>query len=213
MKIYLSSPRYHWISPYTILEHIFFWKPWSEAFREKYSEDTQPYPEWVETASEYLMPISKGIQWILNKIHPEINYIKIDGYDTWSMDHTLSPIIHKMLVQLREHKHGYGMIDDEDVPKHLRSIYAFPPTPWEWDGNAEARYNWVLDEMIWTFEQLASGDGDSQFYDHSEVDPNEKDINVQISKMKVDREGLNAHNARIDNGLRLFGCYFRSLWD
>ena len=35
----------------------------------------------------------------------------------------------------------------------------------------------------------------------------------QIGKTKIDTVGLNAHNARIDNGLRLFGKYFRTLWD
>ena len=30
---------------------------------------------------------------------------------------------------------------------------------------------------------------------------------------KFDQEGFNAVNKRIDNGLRLFGKYYRSLWD
>jgi len=30
---------------------------------------------------------------------------------------------------------------------------------------------------------------------------------------ELDREGLKAHNDRIDNGLKLFGKYFRTLWD
>ena len=213
MKIYQGKPRYHWISPYTILEHIFFWTDWSEAFCEKYTKDSVPYPEWVETAANCLMPISKGIQWVLDKIHPELNYVKIDYYDTWSMDHTLSPIILPMLKQLKATKQGYGMIDDEDVPKHLQSIYALPSDPWEWDGNAEARYEWVLDEMIWAFEQLCDNKSDDQFYDHSEEDPNEKDLMKQIRQMKIDHEGLKAHHARIQNGLCLFGKYFQTLWD
>ena len=38
-------------------------------------------------------------------------------------------------------------------------------------------------------------------------------LNDQISKIKVDHEGLDAHNERIKNGLRLFGKYYRTLWD
>jgi hypothetical protein len=105
------------------------------------------------------------------------------------------------------------MIDDEDVPKHLRSVYAFPDEPWEWDGNAEARYDYVLNEMIWAFEQLSNDDSESKFFDHSEVDDKDKDIMNQVRKIKIDTEGLKAHNDRIQNGLTLFGKYFRSLWD
>lgn len=213
MKVYLSKPRYHWISPYTILEKIFFWAPWSDGFQEKYTKDTTPYPEWVDRWSDRLMPISKGIQWVWDKIHPPVEVIKIDYWDTWSMDHTLSPIILKMLIQLKATKHGFGFIDDEDVPKHLRSIYAFPDEPWEWDKNAEARYEWVLDEMIWAFTQLADDNSEDKFFDHSAVDEKEKDIMSQMNRIKIDHEGLKAHNDRINNGLKLFGKYFRTLWD
>ena len=201
MKVYLGKPRYHWISPYTMLEKVFFWREIN------YDEPL------IDKLADMLTPISKGIQWFLDKVHPQIDYVKIDYWDTWSMDHSLSPIILPMLKQLKASKHGYGMINDEDVPKHLRSIYAFPDSPWEWDGNAEARYEWVLDEMIWAFEQMVDEDSEKQFYDHSEEDPNEKDFLKQMSKMKLDYVGLKAHNERIDNGLRLFGKYFRSLWD
>jgi hypothetical protein len=30
---------------------------------------------------------------------------------------------------------------------------------------------------------------------------------------KVDHNGMNKHNERINNGLRLFGKYYRNLWD
>lgn len=201
MKVYLGKPRYHWISPYSILEKVFFWR--------EINYDEPVIEKWANR----LLPISRGIQKVWDFIHPQVDYVKIDYWDTWSMDHTLSPIILPMLKQLKATKHGYGMVDDEDVPKHLQSIYAFPEEPWEWDGNAEARYEYILDEMIWTFEQLCKDDHESQFYDHSEEDPNEKDLMKQINKMKVDRVGLNAHNDRIDAGLKLFGKYFRTLWD
>jgi hypothetical protein len=57
-------------------------------------------------------------------VHPEIKIIKIDKWDTWSMDHTLSPIILPMLKQLKEVKHGAPNVEDEDVPEHLRSTSA-----------------------------------------------------------------------------------------
>jgi hypothetical protein len=49
--------------------------------------------------------------------------VKIDPWDTHSMDDTLAHVIHPMLVQLAEYcgRHGgCAMVDDEDVPIHLR---------------------------------------------------------------------------------------------
>lgn len=224
MKVYFNKPRYHWISPYTILDYIFFWTDWSKCSRDKgiHSLDEQrkyvSHPLWVEKVSDYLQPVSKGIQWVLDKIHPQITYVKIDYWDVWSMDHTLSPIIHPMLKQLREVKHGSARVDDEDVPEELKSTSA-PPKESEYDvdENWHKRWDYVLDEMIWAFEQLNNDDHEQQFWhQHGELDLDELKNNrtVKWSKeAKVDWDGLKAHNERIDNGCRLFGKYYRGLWD
>jgi hypothetical protein len=34
-----------------------------------------------------------------------------------------------------------------------------------------------------------------------------------MKKLKVDKEGLKAHQDRKQNGFRLFGTYFQTLWD
>jgi hypothetical protein len=132
------------------------------------------------------------------------------------MDHTLALIILPMLQKLKTQKHGYGFIDNKDVPKELRSTAPGARTgiknKWDWDNYAEARYSWMLDELIWTFEQLANDDNESQFYDHTESNK-EKNFNKSIQKLTVDRAGLELHQKRIENGLRLFGKYFRTLWD
>ena len=215
MKVKLKKPV-SWFGPYQLAEALCFWAPSTKdqyGFKDK--------PDWVHNFGTFLAGdkrqslLSKFLTWFDKKRRQlpwNKDVIKIHYYDTWSMDHTLSPIILPMLKQLKATKQGYGMIDDEDVPKQLQSIYALPKESWEWDGNAEARYEWVLDEMIWAFEQLCDDDHESQFYDHSECNYDD-DIMSQVSKMKVDREGLNAHNARIDRGLVLFGKYFRTLWD
>ena len=138
--------------------------------------------------------------------------IRIDKFDTWSMDHTLALIIVPMLKQLHATKQGAPMTDDEDVPEHLRSTSAPPKeNEWDTDDNHFKRWEWIMDEMIWAMEQIAE-DNDGQFYDHSEVDEN-ADINTQLSQMKVDREGLQRYHDRIQNGCRLFGRYFQNLWD
>jgi hypothetical protein len=52
--------------------------------------------------------------------------VRIDSYDTWSMDHTLAHIILPMLKQLQASKHGAPNVNDRDVPAELRSTAAPP---------------------------------------------------------------------------------------
>lgn len=201
MKVYLNKYRYHWISPYKILEKVFFWR--------EIEYDEPVIDKW----SDRLVPICKGIEKLLDLVHPKINYVKIDNWDTWSMDHTLAYMIVPMLKQLKETKHGAPNVDDDDVPVELRSTSA-PPKEEEYDvdGNHFKRWDWILDEMIWAFEQKLDYESDSKFFDHSEVD-NKAGINEQIGKIKIDREGFDAHQARKTNGYRLFGKYYENLWD
>jgi len=169
MKIYLSNYRYHWISPYTILEHIFFWTDWSKCGRNKgviEDKDYVDHPEWVERWANRITPISTAIRVVLDFIHPPIKYVKIDRWDTWSMDHTLSYIILPMLKQLSETKHGAPYTEDffDD------SECGDEKFPWDKDGQ-------------------------------------------YLSKIKVDNEGLEAHQKRKANGFKLFGKYYQNLWD
>jgi hypothetical protein len=139
--------------------------------------------------------------------------IVIDPYDTWGMDHTLALIIVPMLKQLKATKHGAPLVDDEYVPEHLRSTAA-PPTENEWDvdDNYFKRWDYILDEMIWAMEQIVDHDNEDLFFDHSEVDE-EADLMEQIAQIKCDHEGLQKHHDRINNGTKLFGIFFQSLWD
>lgn len=222
MKIYTSKYRDHWISPYTILKAVCFWEKDDSVFYNHEDVPGHKYDKWVE----FLNPICGAIRKVLDFIHPEINYVKIDYWDTWSMDTTLAPIILPMLKQLRDTKHGYGMIADEDVPNHLQSIHALPKTEWEWDGNAEARYDWVLNEMIFAFECLVDDSWENAFrsgeFDHKTVackwDENGKPtlytwVEGPNHTYQCDYDGIKKVNERIDNGLKLFGKYFRTLWD
>jgi len=220
MKIYLSNYRYHWISPYTILEHIFFWTDWSKCGRNKgviEDKDYVDHPEWVERWAKRIEPISTAIRVVLDFIHPRIQYVKIDRWDTWSMDHTLAHIILPMLKQLDKTKHGAPYTNDEDVPEYLRSHMAQPKeNEWDTDSLHFMRWDWILAEMIWAFEQEIKDDDEHQFFDHSECGdekfPWDKD-GQYVSKVKVDREGLEAHQKRKANGFRLFGKYYQNLWD
>ena len=153
--------------------------------------------------------------------------IKIDYYDTWAMDHTLSLIILPMLKQLKETKHGSPFIEPEDVPEYLhpdknREIMHKNGEIEEWDidNTVHERWSWVLDEMIHSFECEVDDDWDSQFYS-GEHDYDWKELDNGLSQMvkgpndtfTVDREAMDKAWERRKNGLRLFGKYFHGLWD
>ena len=202
MKVYLSKYRYHWISPYTVLEKVFFWR--------EIDYDEPIIDKW----SDRLTPICQGIQKVLDFIHPKINYVKIDRWDTWSMDYTLSFIVVPMLKQLKETKHGAPFVDDEDVPEELKSTSAPPKeNDYDTDENHFKRWDWALNEMIWAFEQNLDHDSEDKFFDHAEWDEKEKDFGKNLHKIKIDQVGLKAHQDRKANGFRLFGKYYQGLWD
>jgi hypothetical protein len=202
MKVYLSKYRYHWLSPYTILEKVFFWR--------EIEYDEPIIDKW----SDRLTPFCQGIQSILDFIHPKIDYVKIDKWDTWSMDYTLSHIIVPMLKQLQETKHGAPFVDDEDVPEELKSTSAPPKeTEYDTDENHFKRWDWAIAEMIWAFEQNLDTNSEEKFFDHAEWDEKEKDFGKNLHKIKIDQPGLKAHQARKANGFRLFGKYYSGLWD
>lgn len=217
MKVYTNKYRNHWLSPYTILEKVFFWREID------YEEPL------IDKWSDRLNPICEALQKVLDKVHPKIDYVKIDKWDTWSMDSTLAPIILPMLKQLRGTKHGSPIVDLEDVPEHLRTtgtqdyddqlvfdFYKEDNTYKDDYPNIHARWEWVLDEMIWAFEQKANHNSEDQFFDHSECDydkkPWDRDGNY-VSHIKVDWNGLKSWQKRKENGFRLFGKYYEGLWD
>ena len=193
-------------------------------FNYDYSEaDYTWYDRVVEKVTDAMMDVlNKTINKYLDKNERKIK-IRVDDYDVWGADHTIALVVHPLLVRLKQKKHGSPHVDDEDVPEHLRSTAA-PPKENEWDidDNTHARWDWVMDEMIWAFEQCTKDDkGDEQFYS-GEVDWKfTKEEDSELYHMgrgpnhtfEVDRVGQKAHYDRINNGLRLFGRYYMALWD
>jgi hypothetical protein len=141
--------------------------------------------------------------------------IQIDRYDTWNMDHTLALIVLPMLKQLKKEKHGSPMVDSEDVPENLRVT-----TTEEWDDQKcfdfyhkdkkikkkewnilHDRWDWIMNEMIYAFTEYNNDfKGENKFF-------SKKPIKI------VDEDGYREYHNRIDNGFKLFGKYFRGLWD
>jgi hypothetical protein len=215
MKVKIGRYK-SWIGPYQIADTVFFWheKHPSDELSERWDYKLHDrFGDWLANDKNGDdSRITKFCQWLEGKRKRNIK-VKIDYYDTWSMDHTLAHIIAPMLKQLNERKQGAPYVDDEDVPVHLRSTSA-PPKENEWDIDANhfARWDWVMEEMIWAFEIHNDDGAESKFYDHSEVVRSDK-FDDWISKIKVDKEGLDAFQKRKQNAFRLFGKYYQSLWD
>lgn len=231
MKVYIG-PYINWIGPYQIADMIFFWV-------EKYPEEEDLENRWdyklhdkfgTWLASTW---VAGFCEWVHSFRNRKVD-VRIDNYDVWSMDATLTPIILPMLKKLKEVKHGSGFIDLEDVPESMR----FTDTE-EWDSqqtfefyhepnlqniqcDVHTRYEWALDEMIWAFEQLNDEHWEDQYWiTHPEIDFTEQpeDVGKTTKPLRwkvqgeADWEGMQKHRDRIQNGLRLFGKYFQTLWD
>jgi hypothetical protein len=110
-------------------------------------------------------------------------------------------------------------VDDEDVPLELQAISApalseDQKNSGDTDENWLPRWEWVLGEMIWTFEQHMSN-WEEQYYS------GESDLLFEDGVMKkglkdtftVDEVGVAAHRERMSNGRRLFAKYYCSFWD
>ena len=229
MKIYLGPYHNYW-GPYQIVDAIFFWQ-------EKYPEDKLAErwdyklngklsdwlaDTWVNTVCEWVQ--SKRLRTVKVKIHK---------YDTWNVDSTLAVIILPLLKKLKETKQGSAVVELEDVPEHMRTTstedYDSQYTLEFYNGDQpktghdiHTRWDWVLDEMIWAFEQLQPDcDWEQQYWitnpeldfeEHTE-DGGQTTIPVRWKvKGECDWVGRQAHQDRISNGLRLFGAYYQGLW-
>ena len=123
----------------------------------------------------------------------------IDSYDVWNADETLAHIILPVLKRLKKDKHGSPEVSDEDVPDELKI------------GDVHTKWNWVLDEIIWTFENhIPENDSESQFWVHAPKDC--KTLREKMQSMQYDIEGHTAWMNRKQNGFRLFGVYYQALW-
>jgi hypothetical protein len=232
MRIYINRYRNHWISPYTILEKIFFWR--------EIDYDEPIIKKW----NDRLTPLCLFLKKVCDVINPKIDYVKIDRWDTWSMDHTLSQIILPMLKQLNESKHGSPIVELEDVPEHLRntgtqeyeeqSVFDFYREDKSYDDdypNIHARWDWVLGEMIFAFEHIQDESWQEKFFTgvsdwqwekleetmFNPITGKEEGLSRMIEgpnhTHECDYDGMRKVEERIQNGLVLFGKYYKALWD
>ena len=194
MKVYIGPYR-SWFGPYqlaNLLRHVGVSEDRCDAIGDWLNETwVKGFCEWVESKKKRKIKIT------------------IHNYDTWNMDSTLSMIIAPMLRKLQETKHGAPFVDDEDVPLELRSTSAPVLSQDDVDvgvpdDNHFKRWDWVLDEMIWTFTEEEK--------EHRFGEDVEGPFFKSNGKL-LDKEAYNAYHARKQNGFRLFGKYYQALWD
>ena len=237
MKVTIGNYK-SFFGPYQLAEFVCFWakpKPDEHGILNK--------PDWVHDFGEWLAYgniapdpkpgeitelfkndrnmtlLYKFLLWIDGFKTRKIK-VRIDAWDTWSMDHTLSYIILPMLKQLKDKKQGSPWVDDSDVPEQLQSSNA-PPKENEYDidANHHLRWEYVLSEMIFAFENKLDDSWQDQFYQGT-IDFNFKKLDNGMSELVrgpndtsvIDHDGLKKYQDRISNGFRLFGKYYESLW-
>lgn len=202
---------------------------------EDYMHHKYGYIDWP-AESQYTR-LERALEWLDDRLQSVYNIfnwlwfdrrkqkidVRIDPWDTWCMDHTLAHIVVPMLKQLKEFKGGAPNVDKEDVPEELWPNEA-EEEAYSKNGEVDihfwARWDWVLDEMIFAFEAKRMDNWEEQFYS-GDIDIYFEDLDSGHSKMvrgpndtfTVDQEGLKAYAARMNNGFRLFGKYYLSLWD
>ena len=243
MKIYIGPYR-NWFGPYQIAKTILFWM-------DKDGDTVDKFYNWLAFNKDGKdSQTSKFCRWIAKK-HDRRIKVRIDHYETWGMDHTLAYIILPMLKQLKATKHGSPYVDQNDLPADLRLTKreqkVFNEGHWnkkikateeEIDAASKkfhAQFDWVLDQMIWSFEQqFLDDEGRSNYYDpygpdeEVEEDAPEKIINdngtvtetaplfgkVWRREMgKFNNEKHKVYQEKKQLGFTLFGKYFQSLWD
>lgn len=216
MKVYIG-PYHHWFSPYRWAKQVLRW--WYGVNKEPFDLDSY---DKVNTVARRKFKWLRAIEEWFDVRYKRKVQVRVDYYDTWGVDSTLAPIILPLLKQLKATKHGSCMVDDDDVPEELKSTSAPPLTDEEkntghTDNNVHKRWDWVMNEMIWAFEQIDNDDAEHQF--HMDADPSKPSDEPGISfdeamrRRKFDLEGYKAWQNRKTRGLTLFGKYFEGLWD
>lgn len=183
MRVYIG-PYLNWWGPYQLFGWVKKLGVSDEAF-ERFLDNNK----WIE----------KTCKWVFD-LRDRTVIVKIDKYDSWNADHTIALIVLPILKQLQRTKHGSPLVEDEDVPEHLRSTNAKPKeNEWDTDEFFHDRWEWVLGEMIWALEQISLDMPDEP--------------NILTMKREDWRLDYEVYNDRIKRGTTLFGKYFRALWD
>lgn len=160
--------------------------------------------------------------------------VEIEKFDTYSLDHTLAHIILPALLQLKATKMGvpaeFGDAGGNDYDSQDSFDFYKEDRDWAFDEKCK-EWELVLDKMIWSFQQILLDDYEKNYHhgkpEYDWEKTNEKFTNPLNGKVEdtfqmvdknpgehwYDSVGHIEHEKRIQEGLELFGKYYRYLWD
>jgi len=199
------------IGPYRHRWHsTIYTKYMNKKYDHDWIDNNNLFERFLEKTEDVLQSVYNAtINKILDKRTDQKINVRIDNYDIWSMDDTLAHIVSPMLKLLKEKKHGSAYVDDADVPESLHHKEALDDLDHpDHDDLICKRWDYVMNEMVWAFEQKTRYDWEGDYY---EFDENTKGWPPKYKRHDV--EGLKAHQERMSNGFRLFGKYYEALWD
>ena len=132
-----------------------------------------------------------------------------DG-DLWNLSDHLGKVIAIRLRAFRKmKKNGFPTDLDnvfDDPKKKTRTLN---------DKNGMRKWNEVLDEMAWVFENYNKDD--KYYHHHGDMKWGEPDENGNCrlldSGVTADKKKLKKHWHRVNDGLKLFADNFLKLWD
>jgi hypothetical protein len=189
----------------------------------KYRSDITTYkwktPDWFNDIAQSIINMSIN-SW---RKHFDRNaFVKIDNHDIWDAQITLGHVILPTLKMLKNANNGAPFVEDEDVPMELKSSNFKLENEWDTDEAWFYRWNYVINEMIFAFENIVDESWGDQFHigkvdvkfepcnDGTDCSERVKGPN---DTYKFDKEGYKKYNERINKGLLMFGKYYRNLWD
>ncbi len=125
------------------------------------------------------------------------------------MDQTLAHVILPMLQELKRCKQSAILVDLKDIPENLINQQLRTMCDGSTNDKSHEWWPWILDEMIWAFEQKTRDDWENDFFQYEE-NPDRKGELILVWE---DVESMQAHQDRMTNGFRLFGKYYERLWN
>lgn len=159
--------------------------------------------------------------------------IEIEKFDTWGLDHTLALIILPALIQLKNTKHGIPSELVSRIGDDMDNNYCFDFIKEDENEVFDRlcqKWDEIFDKMIWSFQQIALDDDYDNKYHHGTMNFKWNPIVITNPTTGIaeemyqmvdenpdahwyDHVGHRLHDKRIQEGLELFGKYYRSLWD
>ena len=209
------GPYLNWWGPYQIMDLIFFWH---EKYPKEGLESRWDY-KLHDRLSTWLADtwFANVCQWIHNK-RKRTEKIHIDHYDVWNMAETLASIALPMLKELKRQKHGYSC----SLPAY--EYHAdWQGGQWCFDFYRESnelvddatskQWDEYMDKMIFAFQCICDENDEDKFWTGEWDKTKEFLEDGWQGTREFDLKGYQEHQKKIQEGLDLFGKYYRNLWD